>query len=232
MTAIRSAISVFLAAMVGCAGASAADLVLRESFSPSPPPSQERFKNWYLHVGPAGLIYSESVKLKAGGGRVPGADVRIPASLTFAAEIGYFLNPNFAIGAAFGFPPLTKFEARGVLTGLGTLGKASGGPAALMAQYHFTGFGRFQPYVGVGPAILYIFNENDGTVNNLKVEHAVGVSLQAGFNYMIDESWGVFVDAKKVILRTRGSGSLGGVPIKAEVTLDPLVLQAGVGYRF
>lgn len=231
MMRFRSAALGLLCVLAGFTGAHAADLGIRKGFEP-PPPEPFDLKRFYIHAGPAGLIYSEDAKMHAGGTRIPGADVRIPNSLTFAAEIGYFFTPNFAIGFAGGYPPLVKVEARGSITGLGTLGKVTGGPTALTAQYHFTGLGRFQPYVGVGPSLMIIFKDHDRVVTDLKTDHAVGLAGQVGFNYMFDENWGFFFDAKKVYLRAKTAGNLGPAPIKATVTLDPLVLHSGVTYRF
>lgn len=219
------------AAAPAAAPAAAADLVSPGRTAPQPPLAQP-FQRFYLHAGPAGLLYSESARMWAGGMRIPGADVRIPNSLSFAVEAGYFLTPSIAIGFAGGYPPLVKVEARGSITGLGTLGKVSGGPTALTAQYHFTGLGAFQPYLGVGPSLMVIVNDQDGAVRRLKTDHALGVAVQAGFNYMMSEHWGVFIDAKKVFLEAKTRGTLGGVPIRAKVKLDPLVLHSGVTYRF
>lgn len=229
MVSKRSVFFGLFASLAATAGAAAADLGRRSE--PMPPPLTE-FQRFYLHVGPAGLFYSEGAKMRAGGVPVPGADVRIPNSLTVAAEIGYFFTPNFAIGLAGGYPPLVKVEAKGSITGLGTLGKVDGGPMALTAQYHFTGLGRFQPYIGAGPSLMVVFKSHDGAVTDVKTDHALGFAGQVGFNYMLDNNWGVFVDLKKVYLRARTSGSLGGAPIRATVTLDPLVLHTGLTYKF
>jgi outer membrane protein len=229
MKRLRSIALGLLCGLAGSANVSAADLAFAKSISA--PPDLD-FKRFYLHAGPAGMFYSESANMRAGGVGIPGADVRIPNSLTFAIEAGYFLTPNFAIGFAGGYPPLVKVEAKGSIDGLGTLGKVAGGPTALTAQYHFTGMGRFQPYVGIGPSLMIIFNDKDGAVANLKTDHALGIAGQVGFNYMLDDNWGVFVDVKKVYLRARTSGTMGGAPIKATVKLDPLVLHTGVTYRF
>jgi len=226
----KRAIFLGLCAGLTSAAAAAADLGLR-GVPPAPPPLTE-FQRFYLHVGPAGLFYSEGAKMRAGGTPIPGADIRVPNSFTGAAEIGYFFTPNFAVGLAGGYPPLVKVEARGSITGLGTLGKVDGGPMALTAQYHFTGLGAFQPYIGAGPALMIVFKDHDGVVTDLKTDHALGFAGQIGFNYMLDNNWGVFVDLKKVYLRAKTSGSLGGAPIRATVTLDPLVLHTGLTYKF
>ncbi len=231
MTRFQSGVLALLLGLGASGHAAAADFPLRGSVTP-PPPLEIPFQRFYIHAGPAGLFYSESAKMSAAGSPIPGADVRIPNSLSFAIEAGYFFSPNFAIGFAGGYPPLVKVEAKGSITGLGTLGKVAGGPTALTAQYHFTGLGNFQPYVGVGPSLMVIFNDQDGAVRQLKTDHALGLAVQAGFNYMLNENWGVFVDAKKVFLEAKTRGTLGGVPIRATVTLDPLVVHSGVTYRF
>lgn len=220
------------AGITGSFGASAADLLRAPPASPVPTFLEPAFKRFFLHAGPAGLFYSESAKMQAGGFPVPGADVRMPNAYTFAIEAGYHFTPNFAIGLAAGFPPLNKVEARGSLTGLGTLGKVDGGPMALTAQYHFTGLGRFQPYIGAGPALMVIFKDHDHAVTDLKTDHALGFAGQVGFNYMLDDNWGFFVDVKKVHLRAKTRGYMGPAPIKATITLDPMVVHTGVTYRF
>lgn len=230
MARLRSAILGLVSGLSASFGAQAADLPSTKGYVPLP--AEKDFQRFYIHAGPAGLFYSESAKMRAFGSPIAGADVRVPSSLTFAAEIGYYLSPNFAVGLAGGYPPLAKVEAKGSITGLGTLGKVDGGPMALTAQYHFTGLGAFQPYIGAGPALMIIFKDHDGAVTNLNTDHTLGFTGQVGFNYMLSENWGVFVDLKKVYLRPKTQGYLGAAPIRATVTLDPLVLHTGVTYKF
>ncbi len=49
---------------------------------------------------------------------------------------------------------------------------------------------------------------------------------------MINRHWGAFFDVKKAFLRTTATGDLGGVPVRAKVVLDPLVVHSGLTYRF
>ncbi len=172
--------------------------------------------------------------MTAGGAPVPGGDIAIRPKPhpTFAVEIGYFITPNIAVSFTGGLPPKVNIEAAGTLAGLGRLGSTTYGPMTLTVHYHFTGFGRFQPYVGFGPTFMYVFRASDGLLTDLKINHAVGFAVQAGVDVMITQNWGAFVDVKKAYLRTRATGDLGGAPIRAKVKLDPLVLHAGVTYRF
>lgn len=187
---------------------------------------------WFVHAGPAGLVLNESAKISLGGARVPGASISIDPQLTAAVEFGYFFNPNFAVSFTGGFPPTVDVLGRGTVAGLGKLGTATYGPATLTAHYHFTGFGNIQPYIGAGPTFMYVFNTKDGALSDLKLANAVGFAVQAGVNVMIDRNWGVFFDVKKAYLRSTTTGTLGGIPAKGKVVLDPLVIHTGVTYKF
>lgn len=180
----------------------------------------------------ANIMSMRSDLERGGGAPPPSACARPRSSLTVAAEIGYFFTPNFAIGLAGGYPPLVKVEAKGSITGLGTLGEVDGGPTALTAQYHLTGLGRFRPHIGTGPSLMIVFKDHGGVVADVKTDRALGFTGQVSLNYMLDNNWGVFVDLKEAYLRAKTSGSLGGAPIRATVTLDPLVLHAGLTYKF
>lgn len=195
-------------------------------------PLPDTWLRYYVHVGPGGVLLDESAEMEAAGTVVPGATVTIKDAFTGIVEIGAFVTPNIAISFTGGFPPTAEIEASGSLNGMGRVGTAIYGPATLTAHYHFTQFGAFQPYIGAGPAFMLAFGEKDGFMNSLDVDNSVGFAVQVGADYMINERWGLFVDVKKAVLRTEAYGYLGGVPVKADVTLDPLVIHSGVTFRF
>lgn len=188
--------------------------------------------DWILHIGPALVAPDESATLTAGGAPVPGGNVSIDAEWSIEGEASYFLTPNVAISVAAGFPPEFTIKGAGSLAGVGTAGKMTGGPAGVFAQYHFNRAGRVSPYVGAGVAFLVVFGTEDGTLSNVEADSAVGTSLQAGANLWLNERWGAFVDVKKVFIETESTGTLGGAPVHANVTLDPLVTNFGLAYRF
>ena len=200
--------------------------------APLPAPPVDALPGLYVHVGPAGLIMDEGATIRVAGQKYPGATIAIKSQLTPSVELGYFVSPNLAVSFTGGIPPLAKVEAAGTLQGSPPFGKASYGPVTLTAHYHFLDLGRVQPYVGFGAAYMYVFDDKDGLMSDLKVKQALGVAFQAGADIMIDQHWGVFVDAKKAILRTNATGFLGPLPVRADVRLDPTVLSGGVTYRF
>lgn len=214
------------------APARAADLAFRPSLDGADPAPAVTDKPWFVHLGPAALILDEGAKIKGAGTRIPGATIKIAPQVTASLEAGYYLTRNIAIAVALGVPPNPTVKGAGTVEGLGTLGSIWYGPTALTAQYHFTNFGPFQPYVGVGPLLMIVFSEHDGALSRFRVDPALGAVAQVGADVMLSDRWGVFVDVKKGYLRTHSKGYLGPLPISADVKLDPLVVSGGVTYRF
>ncbi len=190
------------------------------------------FLPFFVHAGAAGIFLSEGAKVAVAGVGVPGANIYVASQLTVVVEAGYFITPEIAVSFTGGFPPTVDVIGRGAIAGLGRVGTSTYGPTTLTAHYHFRQFGRFQPYIGAGPAFMIVFDTKDGALANLKLNHAVGFATQIGADYMFDEKWGVFIDVKKAYLRTTATGFLGPAPVKSNVKLDPLVVHTGLTYRF
>ncbi|MCC2097085.1 MAG: OmpW family protein [Hyphomicrobiales bacterium] len=219
-----------LACIAGGPVAFAADFTLRPAFSEDADLSPAG--KFYIHAGPAGLFLSESAKISVGGAPLAGANISVKPQASFVVEAGYFLNRNFAISLTGGWPPRADVMAAGTIAGAGKLGVATYGPATLTAHYHFTSFGRFQPYIGMGPTFLIPMLNQDRVVTNLELKSSIGFAVQVGFDYMFNERWGVFFDVKKAYLRSKATGLFNGAPLAAKVKFDPLVVHTGVAFRF
>lgn len=196
------------------------------------PPAPSFLSGFFIHAGPGGLVLSESARISLGGNRVQGGSIQVDPQLSPVVEVGYFLNQNFAVSFTGGYPPTVDVMGKGVVAGLGRMGTMTYGPATLTAHYHFTGFGRIQPYIGAGPTFMYVFNTRDGALSNFQVSNALGFAAQVGVDIMINDNWGAFIDVKKAYLRTTSTGTLGGAPTKSKAVLDPLVIHTGISYRF
>lgn len=220
------------AVLAGMTPARAADLALRPSLEAADAAPLITAKSWFVHIGPAALILDEGAKIKGAGTRIPGATIKIAPQVTASLEAGYYLTPNVAVAVTLGVPLNPTINGAGTVEAIGKLGSIWYGPTAATAQYHFTNFGPFQPYVGVGPLLLIVFSEHDGALSHFRVDPALGAVAQVGADVMLSDRWGVFVDVKKGYLRTHSKGYLGALPISADVKLDPLVVSGGVTYRF
>ncbi len=147
-------------------------------------------------------------------------------------DITYFFTPNIAAELILGVTPHTA-KGAGTLRGLGNLGSVWLLPPTLTLQYHFTEFGAFKPYVGVGVNYTVFFGEKDKALGNFSVSNAFGGALQVGFDYMINRNWGWNVDVKKLFLRPEAKGILAGASAgQGQARLDPWLISTGLTYRF
>ena len=77
-----------------------------------------------------------------------------------------------------------------------------------------------------------VLASKDSVVTSLDAKSAFGSVLQAGVDVPIDARWGLFVDVKKIFLKTSASGFVGAAPAASDARLDPLLIHAGISYRF
>jgi outer membrane protein len=164
------------------------------------------------------------------------SDVVLPT-----ATLTYFLNKNLAVELLCCFSKhnvdLTSTGAPGLS---GKIASAWIFPPALTLQYHFDGLGAFKPYVGAGAQWIHYFHEstsdNKLTASGVNFSDSFGPIIQAGFDYQLGGGWYLNADIKKSWLSTKLTfdDALGGAgnKIHAKADLDPLVISAGIGYRF
>lgn len=108
-------------------------------------------------------------------------------------------------------------------------------PPTVTLQYHFTPDSQFSPYIGAGINYSMFYGEDEGTgFTDLDVDGGFGFAVQAGFDYWINENWGLNLDAKYIDLDVDVDTNLGGTtPLSADdVELNPLIIGAGVSYKF
>ena len=169
----------------------------------------------------------------------PYSSLSVGNSVVPELDISYYFNPNIALELILGVTQ-NFVTGNGALNGL-NIGSTWLLPPTLTAQYHFTNMGSFQPYVGAGINLTIPFGTvNAGattpgglTTTQFSLNTAVGLALQAGFDYMIDRNWGINFDVKKLILRPGYNATVNGtIPVSGTAALDPWLIGAGVTYRF
>ena len=193
-----------------------------DAASPEPNP-------WYLRVGALDAFYDSSATIKVGGEIIPGATARVSDGGTVMVDVGYDLTRNISILLMGGLPPKPSVTGEGTVSSLGMLGKVHYGSAILTGTYHFRDWGRLQPYVGMGLAYAIILHSS---VPDLGVHNSFGFATQAGVECSLDQTWGVFVDVKKVFLSVGASGHLSdAAPVVAGMKLNPILLSTGITFR-
>lgn len=186
----------------------------------------------FMHFGSSYVKQADQAVLFAGGAPFPGAGFKTEGDLTMSFEAGIFLRGGWAIAASGTVPTTISNIASGTLNGLGNLGDESVGYYAATSQYHFNLRGPISPYLGAGVGYMHVFGTADGAVTDLEVASAWGPVIQAGIDFHLNERAGLYVDVKRFWISTDASGTLGGIPITAEATVDPWVFSTGVGIRF
>lgn len=140
-------------------------------------------------------------------------------------DVTHFVTPNVGVELIAAVAPHTL-----QLNGSDDLGDTVILPPTMTVQYHFDRTQAFSPYVGAGVNYSTFFNtDTDPSYSNLKVSGGFGTALQAGFDYWLDDNWGVNVDVKKLFLNV--DARVNGT-VTADVDLDPWIVGAGVSYRF
>lgn len=184
---------------------------------------------WMIRGRALVVMPQPDASLRVGGVPVPGADVDISTSVVPELDISYFFTKNIAVELILGVTP-HRVKGDGVLAGT-RIGSAWLLPPTLMLQYHFTDFGKFKPYVGVGVNYTVFFNEKArGGFTNFDLKDTFGLALQVGADYMIDEHWGINFDVKKIFLEPKVKVNNGLV--SGKVKIDPWLFGAGVTYKF
>lgn len=189
---------------------------------------------WFFRTGPIGIFFSPGADLSVGGAKVPGSDVTVDNNYSISFDIGYRFNENVSATFTFGIPPTAEVKGSGSLAG-SYLGDVKYAPAILALQYRIpTPNPNFEPYVGAGVNYTIMLESDDRDVAGFDVDSGWGFVLQAGFETMITERMGAYFDVKKIWIETdaRGFFGVGGPPADAKVTLDPLLVGAGIVWRF
>jgi outer membrane protein len=187
---------------------------------------------WWVHVGPGHVQFNTDAHVTLGGALVPGANIKASDITTLGVEIGYDLTPNVSARVTAGVPTSTKLTGTGPLAPAGELGSLKFAPAVLSLTWSFDSIGGVRPYLGAGMNYTIVLASKDGAVTSLDAKNAFGGVLQAGVDIPIDRKWGVFLDVKKIFLKTTATGMVGAAPASVSLKLDPLVVHAGVSYRF
>ena len=162
---------------------------------------------------------------------VPGSDLKYSDSVIPELDISYYFTDNIAAELILG---VTKHDIKGAgsIAALGTIGSTWILPPTLTLQYHFTNFGAFKPYLGAGINYSVFFSEDAKSADSLNIDDTFGGALQVGFDYMLNDHWGLNLDVKKLLLEPDFDVGVGGQKLSGTADLNPWLVGVGVTYRF
>ncbi|MFN7044760.1 MAG: OmpW/AlkL family protein [Flavobacterium sp.] len=190
------------------------------------------FKRWQVRLRAVGVAPDESAKIGIIGG-----DVAISNALIPELDFTYFFTEHFAAELILG---TAKHDVQAIETAAGNvdLGSVWLLPPTLTAQYHFYTSDQkvFKPYIGAGVNYTLFYNVKSGDVAGVDYDNALGYAAQVGFDLMLDDTFFINFDAKRLFLSTDvtvdASNLAPGLSIPAEVDINPWLIGVGVGMKF
>lgn len=167
--------------------------------------------------------------LADGDGVVNGTNAKTDVDDAYVPEVDftYFFSNNVAAELI-----VATAEHEVSASGLGKLGDTWILPPTLTLQYHFQPEKQFSPYVGAGINYSMFYGEDEAApYTKLDVDGGLGWALQAGFDYWLNDNWGLNVDAKYIDLDIDARVNVGANSAD-DVELNPWVVGVGASYRF
>lgn len=195
--------------------------------SPEPAFRGKQAGDLVLGFGLIGVLPQSGGRVDAIGGKPDASD-----TLTPQLDLTYFLTPQISLNL---IAATTRHDVkvRGSALGDVDLGRVWALPPTLTLQFHPLPQARFSPYLGAGINYTVFYGEGGSRtapVSKVDIENSWGWALNAGFDYALNDHWGVNFDVKKLFLRP--DVSVNGGAIGARADLDPWIVGASLRYRF
>jgi len=163
-----------------------------------------------------------------GDGIVNGTSLKTNVDNAYVPEVDftYFFTKNIATEL------IVATSEHTVSAGTSVLGDAWILPPTLTVQYHFQPDEKFSPYVGAGINYSMFYGESeDSNFTKLDVDGGIGFAVQAGFDYWLNDNWGINADIKYIDLDIDARVNYGALSAD-DVKLDPVIIGIGTSYRF
>lgn len=191
---------------------------------------------------------------------LPGTGVEVDSNTQFGITASYMVTPHIGIGLLAATPFKHDINGDDGLGSFGKLAETKHLPPTLTLQYFPMDSGsRVQPYAGIGVNYTTFFEEKTtgtlnavidsvaqanldtpaGTVNGSKLDldDSVGVALELGVDYMLEDNFGLnaavwYIDLETDATITALSDGTEVGKITTDVDIDPLVYMVGFTYKF
>ncbi|EON91951.1 outer membrane protein OmpW [Marinobacter lipolyticus SM19] len=195
-----------------------------------------------------------------GVGTLPNARVSVDSNTQLGITATYMVTSHIGIGVLGATPFKHNIEGAGALNGIGKLAETKHLPPTLTLQYFPLDSGSMiQPYAGIGVNYTHFFEEKTtttltsavdgvaqsvlgtapGTINGteLELDESVGVALELGVDWMLDEHFGLnaalwWADISTDATITALADGAEAGKITTEVDIDPMVYMVGFTYKF
>ena len=205
-----------------------------------------------VRVGVTTVVPQDSSDLLAFNGSEAGlsaaiggnAGLEVDSSTQLGLTAEYMFSNKWGVELLAATPFEHDADGTGQLSGL-DIGEAKQLPPTLSAIYHFDMVEKLQPYVGIGINYTIFFDEEvtseaDATFatlgltgGDLELEDSIGLSVQIGTDYHINDNVSLNASVRWIDIETEAEITFdSGDKISADVSIDPIVYTVAVGYKF
>jgi outer membrane protein len=168
-----------------------------------------------------------SSNISAIGGHVNASQTAVPE-----LDFSYFFTDHWATELILATSQHT-LRASGTAVGSFDVGSVWALPPTVTMQYHFLPHEAFSPYIGAGlNATLWYGEQPSSPVTHFTVGNSWGPAMQIGFDYNIAGHWFLNMDAKYIMMNVAARVDALSTTVRAHDQLNPVLLGAGIGYRF
>lgn len=185
--------------------------------------------------------------LDAEGARRTGHNVSFSPGVRFDPQFGtgggagaglnFFLSDRVSIEAK-----AAVLESRLRVRVVGTdfiatadLGKAKIYPISAILQWHLSEHGTIRPYIGAGVAHVILQDVNrsvSSTATGIHFKDPTGLVVDGGLEFNLSKRFGIYGDARYIPVETQSSATFVGTTSSVEMNVRPLIVSAGLAWRF
>ena len=114
------------------------------------------------------------------------------------------------------------------------LGYAQIYPISLLLQWHMSEGTAIRPYIGAGLGYVIVRNISRQTfgLRGVNFDNPTGLVVDGGLELSLSKRWSILGDARYTPMETRSKATFIGASSTARVDVKPLIVSAGIAFRF
>lgn len=170
----------------------------------------------------------------------PTEEVKVNNSVMPEVDITHMVSDNVGLEL---IAATTKHNASGTSGTTGGIGKLASTwvlPPTLTVQYHFAPEAKVRPYVGAGVNYTIFYSEKPSAgletavgQTDVNLKDSFGWAAQAGIDVDLNEKMFLNFDVKYIDIDTTARLATTAISTqRVKISLDPIVVGVGVGFRF
>lgn len=163
-----------------------------------------------------------------------GVDLKFDDGSGFGAGINYFVTRRFSAELAVFGVRSEGVMRLGEIT-IADLGSLDLLPISLLAQFHLSPKGRFDPYIGAG--VAYVMSDDLASddldaleAGTVELEDLASLAINGGLVVRFTDNFGVLLDARYFDYKPTSFST--GDDTQVDLEIKPLLLSVGVQFRF